>query len=136
MATAHPFLLQPPDPGTYKLNFDGGQFGNLGRGWGTVIRNHTGDVALVPSEQGPSFKVPDIEEASTCLLGVKCALEAGIKNLIIEGDCLSLINSLKMKRTLDNFLHFIVADILSLTACFDFYSLSFVKRGATWSRMI
>jgi len=99
-------------------------------------RNHTGDVALVPSEQGPSFKVPDIEEASTCLLGVKCALEAGIKNLIIEGDCLSLINSLKMKRTLDNFLHFIVADILSLTACFDFYSLSFVKRGATWSRMI
>jgi len=95
---SYPCSWRLPDPGIYKLNFDAGQVGNLGKGWGAIIRNHIGDIILAATEQGPSFKGPDIEEALVCLFGVKYALESGIKNLIIEGICLSLINSLKKKR--------------------------------------
>ena len=41
-----PSLWTPPIPSTYKLNFDGGCVGELGWGWGFVIRNSSGDVVM------------------------------------------------------------------------------------------
>ncbi|KAJ8435389.1 hypothetical protein Cgig2_017666 [Carnegiea gigantea] len=80
LTMSHPCSWRPLDHSIYKLNFDAGQVGNLA------------------TEQRSSFKGPDVEEALVCLFGVKYALESGIKNLIVEGVYLSLINSLKKKR--------------------------------------
>ncbi|KAJ8437490.1 hypothetical protein Cgig2_007467 [Carnegiea gigantea] len=113
----------------YKLNFDGRKVGVSGWGWGFVIRNSLGDVMMAGTEEGQEFTEPLVEEALACLLGMRCAMGAGFDNIIVEGDCQSLIQSLGRKRVEDTFAGFIVKDILSLASCFGFRSWSFVKRG-------
>ena len=87
------------------------------------------DIIFIATEQGSPFSGPEIKEARACHFGVRYAYEAGIKRFIVEGDCLPLINLLKRRLTLDKFVGFVVTDILSTTDCFDFCSLSLVKRG-------
>ncbi|KAJ8451541.1 hypothetical protein Cgig2_018175 [Carnegiea gigantea] len=91
-----PSLWQPPASGTYKLNFDGGCVGERGWGWGFVIRNSNGDVVM----SGVQFAGPEIEEARACIFGLKQATTAGINSLVIEGDCLALIQKLRNKQDL------------------------------------
>ena len=124
-----PSSWSPPSVGFYKLNFDGGRLGEIGWGHGFVIRTHLGDITAVGVEQGPNFSGPLIEEGCACLLGLRYAKEAGIANLIVEGDCLSLINLLKSSKVQDTFIGFLIQDILSLAASFSFCSWSFEKRA-------
>ena len=103
-----PPFWTPPPVGFYKLNFDGGRLGESSWGHGFVIRAHLG---------------------CACLLGLQYAKEAGIANLIVEGDCLTLINLLKFSKVQDTFIGFLVRDILSLATSFSFCSWSFLTRA-------
>ncbi|KAJ8443070.1 hypothetical protein Cgig2_004275 [Carnegiea gigantea] len=69
-----------------------------------------------------------VEEARACLYGLQCAHNHRVYNIIIEGDCLHLMELLKAKSTPDNFLGFLIKDIISFLARFNLYAWSFVKR--------
>jgi len=83
----------PPTVGFYKLNFDGGRLRESSWGHDFVILTHLGDITLAGVEQGPNCGGPLIEEGRACLLGLRYAKEVEIANLIVEGDCLTLISS-------------------------------------------
>ena len=62
-------------------------------------------------------------------MSLQCAKEARIDNLVVEGDCLTLNNSLKSSNAQDTFTSFLITEILSLAASFSFCSWSFVRRN-------
>ncbi|KAJ8439236.1 hypothetical protein Cgig2_030171 [Carnegiea gigantea] len=111
------------------LNFDGEKVGESGWGRGFDIRNSLRDVMMAGTIQGHGFIEPVVEEALACLLGMQCVLGAGFDNIVVEGDCQSLIQTLDRRRVQDTFAGFIVKDILSLASSFGFCSWSFVKGG-------
>jgi len=82
-----------------------------------------GDVVLAGVEQGQGFGGPIIEEANACLLGFRCAKEAGLLNLVVDGDCLTIINLLKSSKVQDTFVGFLAKDIITLVASFNFLFL-------------
>ena len=55
-----------------------------------MIRSSDGDIVLAGVEQGGGFGGPEVKEVNAYLFGIKCAREAGLDNLVIEGDCLAL----------------------------------------------
>ncbi|KAJ8434436.1 hypothetical protein Cgig2_025406 [Carnegiea gigantea] len=127
--TASPALWKPPESGWFKLSFDRGKNGESGRGWGFVLRSCDGDIILASVDQGSGFAGPKVEEARACLFGLRCARDARIDTLVVEGDCLPLIQKLKQKKIQDNNVGFFVRDILSVRNSFTFISWSFVKWG-------
>ncbi|KAJ8452986.1 hypothetical protein Cgig2_014749 [Carnegiea gigantea] len=127
--TVHPFAWTPPPPGYVKLNFDGDIISETIARWGFVIRDHNDNILLAGTKHQPGHADASIEEARACLHGLTCAHNHGVRNIIIEGDCLHLIELLKAKSTPDNFLGFLVKDITFFLTRFDLYAWSFVKRG-------
>ena len=58
------------------------------------MRNHLGDIELAGAKHGPEFAGFLVMEAKSCLYGLKCALEMGVCNIVVEGDCLILFQML------------------------------------------
>ncbi|KAJ8433730.1 hypothetical protein Cgig2_019798 [Carnegiea gigantea] len=86
-----PVLWKPPAPGCFKLNFDSGKTGASGQGCGIVIKSCDGDIIFVGVDQAGGFTGPEVEEASACLFGLKCASDLGLERIVVEGDFLPLI---------------------------------------------
>ncbi|KAJ8437863.1 hypothetical protein Cgig2_002997 [Carnegiea gigantea] len=93
----------PPSSGLFKLNFDAGMVGQNGRGWGFVVWDYTGQVALAGVTQDVRFLGPEVEEARACLFALKNAAAHGFKRLVVE-------------------------DIISCCFAFDFVAWNFVTR--------
>jgi len=68
----------------------------------------TGDVVMAGVQQGLGFAGPELEEARACIFGLKRATTAGINRLVIERDCLALIQKLKAKQVPNNALGFFI----------------------------
>ena len=77
----------PPPGNCFKLNFDAAIFQELqASGFGAIIRNANGEVMASISAKGPP--VIDSEEAEilACRKALKFAVDAGFRDLIIEGE--------------------------------------------------
>lgn len=85
-------------------------------------------VTAMGVEQSEGFRGPELEEAAACLLGVKNAKQLGVQRVIIEGDCLALINKLKTRVKTKNVVGLIVEEIRAITCHFDFFAFSLVRR--------
>jgi len=108
----HQALRRPPGAGMMKLNFDGGNVNMDGRGWGCAVRNPDGEILVTGVPQGEQFSSSLVEEAKACLKGLQVAKEYGYYSLVVEGDCLALIQRLQHQVIDDSILGFIVSDIL------------------------
>lgn len=97
---------KPQEAGCWKLNFDVGKLGDWGRGLGFVIRDSVGDVVMAGSKQDSGFHGLDVAEAEACLFSIQQALFAGYTNIIIKGDCLTVVSKLRNKTQLDSVLGF------------------------------
>ncbi|KAJ8434296.1 hypothetical protein Cgig2_009271 [Carnegiea gigantea] len=111
-----------PMAGLLKMNFDGGMVGSGCWGWGFVIRNPEGDVVMAGARQGKGFVNLEVEEARACLFGLKQAQEVGFSYLIIEGDCLTLIQSRRSGTIHDNAVGLFISDVLEQVKFFQFFS--------------
>jgi len=120
---------KPPQSGCFKLNFDAGRTNEDWHGWGFLVRNHEGEVVLAGVQQNKGFVSPEEEEARACLYALRTAIAHGYRRLMIEGDCQSLLRKLQLRLVPNNFLGFILSDILSLSEQLDFCVWKFVKRG-------
>ena len=81
-----PVLWKPSESGWFKLNFDGRQMGEVGRGWDFVVRACDEEITLVSVNQGNGFVGAEVEEARACLFRLRWARDAGIDTLVAEGD--------------------------------------------------
>ncbi|KAL2897058.1 Uncharacterized protein RDABS01_038841 [Bienertia sinuspersici] len=62
--------------------------------------------------------------------GVRVTMEAGLRNLIIESDCLKVIQDVKQKKQESTATGSIIYDILHLVKSCSFVEFSHVKREA------
>ncbi|KAJ8433537.1 hypothetical protein Cgig2_018090 [Carnegiea gigantea] len=82
----------PLSAGVFKLNFDAGRVGTKERGWGFVIHDHLKSVVVAGVKQGQGF-----HGAEGMSLPLKKAVLHNFTRLVVEGNCISLINKLKAK---------------------------------------
>ena len=69
-------------------------------------------------------------EAPTVLEGVRLARRLSVRQLVVESDCLQVINGLKLKEVGASDFHSIIDDILTYVSYFDVVFWSFVKRSS------
>ncbi|KAJ8430221.1 hypothetical protein Cgig2_009399 [Carnegiea gigantea] len=125
----HPSTWTPPMAGYVKLNFDGGFIGPSFAGWGFAVRDHGGHILQAGGKHSKRTDTTLIEETRACLHALKCTYDYGFCSIIIKGDNLQLIQMLKTRSPPIISLVFSLKIFSLPLQVFDFYSLSFVKRG-------
>ncbi|XP_074293297.1 uncharacterized protein LOC141620280 [Silene latifolia] len=119
---------EAPRAGVAKINVDAGLIAGLGVGWGLVCRNSQGSVEWCVASQTSVDMEPKFAEAMAILHGAQEARRAGIKHVIFESDCLSVVEDLRLKKHGRSDIHLVYLDILSTCLFFDSFSFSFVRR--------
>ena len=77
----------PPLGLLYKLNFDAAVFEGINAsGFGAIVCNDKGEVMAAISARGPPVVDSEEAEVLACRRAVEFAVEAGFRELIIEGD--------------------------------------------------
>ncbi|XP_057251818.1 uncharacterized protein LOC125498490 [Beta vulgaris subsp. vulgaris] len=85
----------PPIGNFYKLNFDGSKDSTGNSALGFVIRDSKGEVLLAGAKSlGPHISIVQAE-AWALSEGIKGAISLDISHLVVEGDNLAVINSMK-----------------------------------------
>ena len=87
-----------------------------------MIRSCDSDIIFAGVDQGGGFAGPEVEEARACLFGFKCVFDLGLKRIVVEGDCLPLIQKLRQRHLQDNVVGVFVKDILLVSRSFSFLS--------------
>ena len=88
------YRWRKPTQGYVKVNFDASWSSTGSSTGGIIIRDSSGTVISIGRHQITSTK-PLIAEATAMLEAVKKATLLNINKLIIEGDCLTLINAVR-----------------------------------------
>ena len=88
-------IWAPPSDNFCKLNFDGSKVANGQASYGSVIRNNLGEVLMASVKALGDCHNIILAEAMGMYEGISGAISLRISNLIIEGDNLTVINSLK-----------------------------------------
>nr|POE55080.1 hypothetical protein CFP56_26661 [Quercus suber] len=78
---------KPPSGSAYKLNVDATMFTGMdASGFGAVVRNEKGEVMAALAGKGPHVQDSEEAEALACRRTVEFAMEAGFREIILEGD--------------------------------------------------
>ncbi|XP_074295618.1 uncharacterized protein LOC141623400 [Silene latifolia] len=100
----------------------------MGTGVGIVCRGADGAVVWGISRQERLELEPREAEAMAVLVGVQEALHRGLNKVMVEGDCLEVIEALKKRKQGRNEFYAIISDILELSCNFNSIAWSFVGR--------
>ncbi|XP_021741826.1 uncharacterized protein LOC110708037 [Chenopodium quinoa] len=128
-AVSHPETWSIPDQGWHKVDGDAGIIGELGSGLGAVIRDSSGVVCACSSFQAPDKWTTEVAEAKAVLFGLQLAGELGVQQIVLESDCLLVIQALRNKSTGSSSIHLVLDDIYAKSSNFVNVRWSFVKRG-------
>nr|XP_023894446.1 uncharacterized protein LOC112006402 [Quercus suber] len=119
----------PLNPLTYKVNFDGAIFKELGAaGLGMVIRDFEGSIIGALAKRMPLPCLVATVEALACKRVVLFAKEMSIFEATVEGDAKIVISALKDGRTSNSKFGHIIQDSLVLANDLCFCIFSHVKR--------
>ncbi|KAL2929275.1 hypothetical protein RDABS01_034686, partial [Bienertia sinuspersici] len=105
-----------------------GFLGNGMVGLGAVLRDDKGEVLGAAVHQLNAEWSAQVAEAKAILFGVKVALHGGYDNIIVESDCLQVINFLQKGVSYYSDLAIVINDVLSYCSLFKSLSWSHVKR--------
>lgn len=128
VGSSHQTEWKPPDEGWVKVNVDAGLLGEMGSGLGAVVRNASGGVERCAVSQGVERWDPLIAEAKAVMLGPQLGAELGARKIIVESDCLVLINALQEGAPGAGSLGLMLEDIFDSCSSFDSVRWSFIKR--------
>ena len=82
-----PISWQPPQPGRYKVNYDGALFDESNEaGIGVVIRNHMGEVMASLCQRVPFPHSVEAMEAYAAQSAIELSRDLGFKEIDMEGD--------------------------------------------------
>lgn len=112
----------------FTLNFDGASKGNPGlSGAGMVI--YKNDEEIWSSHKFIGCKTNNQAEYSALIFGLEGALKLGIKNLLVLGDSLLVINQVNgLYKVKSDFLLPLHKEVLALKSKFDFIEFNHVYR--------
>ncbi|XP_074265429.1 uncharacterized protein LOC141587860 [Silene latifolia] len=121
-----------PGGGVPKVNVDAAVMDGVGVGVGldAVCRNDRGEVVWCGVEQGTLVMDPEEEEATAILYGLKEARRMNNHRVILEGDCLNVIQDLQQKRKRRNSIFLIYNDIYVLCNSFDNVTFNWSRRNS------
>ena len=108
-----PVCWVPPSLGQYKVNFDGAVFASLRKvGLGVMIHDSNGKViaALSNPMVGPLNALET--EAKAREVGLRFALDIGIRDVVVECDALAVFNAIQGFVAPSSSIPFIVDSIL------------------------
>ncbi|XP_041020432.1 uncharacterized protein LOC121262066 [Juglans microcarpa x Juglans regia] len=92
---------QAPPDGFLKVNVDGSIFANLRKaGVGIVLRDTSGGIVMAASKNELEVDEAVTIEFIVVLRGLQPCLPLGIPNLIIESDCLNVVQELQSTKDL------------------------------------
>ncbi|XP_074306450.1 uncharacterized protein LOC141641697 [Silene latifolia] len=117
-----------PREGWCKVNVDAGILCGQGSGMGVVCRDAGGCVKWSVALQQLTEREPKILEAEAVLLGLSEARRHGIARVVIESDCLNVIQDLKKRSTGRSDIFLIYDDIYELCLSFESVEFLFARR--------
>ncbi|XP_074304152.1 uncharacterized protein LOC141638859 [Silene latifolia] len=117
-----------PAEGVYKINVDAGVLEATGTRVGIVCRGADGVVVWGMEREERLEMEPREAEAMAVMLKVQEALNRGLKKVMVEDDCLEVIEALKNQKQGRNEFYMIISDILELSCNFTSIAWSFVGR--------
>ena len=121
----------PPFGSAFKLNFDVAVFSNTPTSsFGAIIRNGMDEVMTGLSTRGPYVASSKEGEVLECRKSLEFAIDAGFREIVLEGDNATVIKSLMSPRVNRSRLGHIYEDICTLTTSFRSLTVGCVKRGA------
>ena len=124
-----PVCWVPPSPGQYKVNSNGAVFASLRKvGLGVMIRDSNGKViaALSSPMVGPLGALET--EAKAMEVGLRFALDIGIRDVVVECDALAVFNAVQGFVAPSSSILFIVDSILQQARWFRSCYFSHTKR--------
>lgn len=118
----------PPGSDAYKVNFDGALSTVVNKGGtGAVIRSDKGEFMAASSFCLDGAVNSDHVEAVAALVAMDVALSIGLRNIVLEGDSLTVINRGEEDLScMGN----IIRDIQCKALCFEAFSATHVRREA------
>ncbi|KAL5758729.1 hypothetical protein ACOSP7_021340 [Xanthoceras sorbifolium] len=119
----------PPPPDVFKLNVDAA-FDKLNSkiGLGMVVRNAGGDVVLAAALSFKGGTSVVVGEAQAVLEGILLAGNRGFRPLLVESDCLNVVNLCNSNITVLCEIGNVVTDIKLALGWFEVLSIGFVPR--------
>ncbi|KAL2892759.1 DNA mismatch repair protein MutS [Bienertia sinuspersici] len=94
---ASPSSWKAPAREWYKINSDAALLDGNKAGLGAVMRDYLGDVLVSICDQVEEVYEADVAEAMAARQALKIGLEAGLRRITLESDCLKPINHLGAK---------------------------------------
>lgn len=123
-----PSRWKPPGFGLYKINSDAAVFEDGKVGLGGVMRDDVGDVIAAVCEEVRGRMEVSEAEAMAARLALSIAIDVGLRDIILESDCLKLITQLKNGKEDQTSFGFITRDIQELAKSCRSISFEFVRR--------
>ncbi|KAL2936748.1 hypothetical protein RDABS01_020197 [Bienertia sinuspersici] len=109
-----------------------GQFvSRVGEQWkcfGAIVRDEMGDVLVAMTDVVKGEFSVEICEALAVRRGLQIAIKAGFKALVVESDCLCVVEAIRRKRKHHSHLGLILNDIFALMEMCSPVSMSHVRR--------
>lgn len=120
---------KPPIGNRYKLDFDVSLCSETGGcRLGAVIRNRHGEVRAWLRQRKPFVRNVEVAEAFASLAAIHLASRLGLRDIVLEGDCLQVIQQLQNPEPSLSLAGNIISEIKHLGLSFNSISFSFTCR--------
>ena len=115
----------------YKINVDAAVFIGLNASrFGAMVRNDKREVMAALSARGPPVQDREEAEVLACRRAVELVMEAGFREIILEGDNVNVMKAIMAPSTNRSRLGHIYEDVYSIGRGFRAFSISHVRRTA------
>ncbi|XP_021769837.1 uncharacterized protein LOC110734082 [Chenopodium quinoa] len=119
---------KPPSGSRVKVNVDAGVWEGLGSSVGAVVRRADGSACAAMTWMVDDRWAPNIAEAKALLFGLQMPVDLGYKDVVMESDCLGLINAVSSRERGSSTFHLILDDVYHVSSLFESIRWSFVRR--------
>ncbi|XP_075633668.1 uncharacterized protein LOC142606158 [Castanea sativa] len=127
-ASSTPAHWAPPQDDFYKVNYNAAIFDTMGHaGLGVVIRDCNGNVVAALSLKIGLPHSVETAEALAALRAVVFAKELRIFKVVVEGDCLKVVQALKAKERCNTLYGIVIEDAHSQSASLQFCQFLHVR---------
>lgn len=110
---------EPSPLHSYEINVNAALFFDLEKvGYGVIVYDWRGEIMLVASITKTHIAQPEVMEALAILQGLQLRVNQGLDLIIIESDCMLVVEELTQQQTLSSIYESIIQDIKNLMTCF------------------
>ncbi|XP_022848821.1 AP-4 complex subunit mu-like [Olea europaea var. sylvestris] len=125
----HNYRWSAPPKKALKLNIDGALYFDSNKSRiGIILRDQEGETILPASGPTNTILEPEHIEAHALVKGLQLCLNLGISHLVVESDCLFLVNKVNKSNSFSSSIRSQVAEIKELMQIFPQCNLQYCNR--------